>query len=68
MKFYVSFGQGHTHSINGITLDKDCIVELERASRKEAHEDAMEMFNAQFFTVYIELPDMSFFPRGIIKL
>ena len=26
MKFYISFGQVHVHSVNGKTFDKDCLV------------------------------------------
>ena len=68
MKFWISFGQRHKHSINGKTIDKDCILEVEAATRREAHENAMEMFNKEFFTCYDKLPNMSYFPRGVIKL
>lgn len=68
MKFWISFGQIHTHSIGVHTIDKDCIVEVEAPTRREAHENAMEMFNKKFFTVYDKLPNMKHFPRGVIKL
>lgn len=68
MKFYISFGQIHTHLINGHTIDKDCLVELEATTRKAAHEMAMSLFNGVFHNVYDKLPNMSYFPRGVIKL
>jgi len=68
MKFYISFGQVHTHSINGITIDKDCIVELESETKRGAHEKAMEIFDGVFHNVYEKLPNMDYFPRGVIKI
>ena len=68
MKFYVSFGQAHVHSINGHTIDKDCIVEIESDSREKAHRKVMDMFDGVFCFLHNDMPDMSYFPRGIIKL
>lgn len=68
MKFYISFGQVHVHSINGKTVDKDCLVELEAATHGRAHEAAMSIFRGVFHRVYSKVPDMKFFPRGVIKL
>lgn len=68
MKFWISFGQIHVHVINGRNIDKDCILEVEAATRREAHENAMEMFDKKFYTVYDKLPNMKYFPRGVIKL
>lgn len=64
MSVLVSFGQTHTHSINGITIDKDCIVKVE--SRKRA----LELFGEWFcFTYTADCPPrMEFFPRGVIDL
>ena len=65
MKFYISFGQTHTHSINGVTIDKDCVVEIEAESRGAAHERAMDIFDGVFHNVYDE-PHINYFPRGIV--
>ena len=67
-KFYVSFGQAHAHAINGITYDKDCLAEIHAETLKEARDTAFEIFKGVFHRVYEELPDMSFFPRGAIKV
>ena len=32
---YFSFGQTHTHSFNGHTLDKDCIVKITAENPRE---------------------------------
>ena len=68
MKFYISFGQAHTHAISGHTIDKDCIVVLEADSKAAAHQRAMDTFDKIFHRVYEEEPDMSLFPRGLIYL
>lgn len=72
MKIYVSFGQQHTHSHNGITLDKNCLGEIEAPTEQEARDLAFEWFDGVFATTYNEEAVnerlLSFFPRGIIKL
>ncbi len=67
MKFYISFGQIHTHLINGMTIDKDCLVGLEAEDHMHAHMQAMDMFGPKFCFVYSKQPDMKFFPRGVIE-
>lgn len=66
--FYITFGQIHTHSISGKTLDKDCVAEIQAENRGEAHDMAMKIFNKLFHNCLEEKPDMSFYPRGIIKI
>jgi len=71
MKFYISFGQVHVHSVNGKTLDKDCLAEIESETHEEAHKLAMEIFNGVFHNCYTEksLPEiLDYFPRGVIKV
>lgn len=68
MKYYISFGQVHVHSINRKTIDKDCLVELEAGSHMEARVKAMDLFKGKFHRSFEKLPDMKFFLRGVIKL
>ena len=68
MKTYFTFGQIHTHSINGQTLDKDWVVEIETKTREEAREKMFELFGRKWAIQYSKKPTMSFFPKGIIKL
>lgn len=67
-KFYITFGQAHVHSYEGITLDKDCVVQVYAKDYKVVHEWAMRSFHGIFAFVYKKKPDMSYYPRGIIKL
>tara|TARA_R110000787_G_scaffold126553_1_gene237870 strand:- start:3305 stop:3526 length:222 start_codon:yes stop_codon:yes gene_type:complete len=72
MKTYITFGQIHTHSHNGITLDKDCVGEIEAKSYSEARELAFKWFGGKFGATYpqrmITNKFLIHFPRGIIKL
>lgn len=68
MKYYISFGQSHTHSISGRTIDKDNIVVIEAANYKKANEYAHAVFDKKFCMIYEKEPDMSYFPRGLINL
>lgn len=47
-KYYVAFGQVHTHSVNGKTLDKDCVAVIEAADYASARARAFELFNGVF--------------------
>lgn len=62
---YVTFGQQHTHRVNGITFDCDCVA-LVRGDRDRVQ----ELFGLRFSTTYAG-PDMppgiiQYFPRGIV--
>ena len=66
-KYYFTFGQTHIHSVNGKTFDKDCVVEIE-GSFGETRDKMIDHFGIKWAMQYDKLPDMSFFPRGILKL
>ncbi len=67
MKFYITFGQAHAHVFNGKTLDKDTVVEIEADDKGDANAWAVATFGAKYSVVYPDLPDMRFFPKGIVK-
>ncbi len=67
-KFYISFGQTHVHSRGGRTYDRNCIAQIEAENHRKAHDLAMLIFDGVFHNVYDELPNMEYFPRGIIKV
>ena len=67
-KFYFTFGQSHAHAHGGNTYDKDCVVEIEAENSGCARELMFEAFGAKWSMQYDEMPDMSFFPRGIMHL
>ena len=65
---YVTFGQIHVHSVNGITFDKDCIARIKAKDFREGREKAMKYFGVKFGTSYQDNQwdekSMIFFPRG----
>ena len=69
MTTYVTFGQAHTHSINGKTFDKDCVAVIESESAKAGRNDAFDLFGGKFcFEYFNKRPNMEYFPRGLIKV
>jgi len=70
MKFYVTFGQSHAHSIAGKTFDKDCVAEIEAENYENARGRAFELFDREFCFIYSRIEDVKvaeFYPRGIIE-
>lgn len=68
-KTYVTFGQAHRHEINGVVYDKDCVAVIECDSGRHGREQAFALFGPVFCFEYHErLPDMNFFPRGLIPV
>ncbi len=65
--FYITFGQIHTHSVNGKTFDKDCVAGIKAETRMDAHEKAMVIFKGVFHQVNTE-PHLEYYPRGIINV
>lgn len=66
---YVTFGQEHTHSVNGKTLDKDCVAVINCVDAKAGRALAIEFFGDKFFSTYSEDKiDMEFYPRGYIEV
>lgn len=71
-KHYVTFGQQHTHRVNGITLDCDSVACYEAKDYSEGRTKAFELFGTKFFTDYHDtqfpMEDLHYFPRGIINI
>ena len=73
MKIYITFGQVHTHRVNGRTFDTDCIAEIECEDYEDGRDKAFNYFGGEFQFSYdksdISQPGfMKYFPRGIIKV
>ena len=71
MNIYISFGQSHTHRVNGYTLDKDCIAVIKCNDYNHGRELAFDFFGDKFSMSYTEdeiVPKMHYFPRGFIYL
>lgn len=71
-KHYVTFGQKHTHSINGKTLDKDTVARYDAAFPCEGTEKAFELFDGEFCSEYFDEEwdevNMEHFPKGYVDL
>jgi len=68
MKFYITFGQIHVHSVGGTTFDRDCVCEIEASSSDEAWQKVEQTFGGEWSMFYAHEPEMSFYPRGILPL
>ena len=72
-KTYITFGQVHTHAINGQTFDKDCVAVIESEGPVSGRKKAFELFGKYFCFEYPEKYwDKSkmryYFPRGYITV
>lgn len=72
MKVYVTFGQGHTHSINDIVLDHNCVAVIDCESRSHGREKAFDYFGRKFSIEYFEdewnRDDIKYYSRGYIEV
>lgn len=71
-KTYVTFGQSHTHSVNGHTLDKDSVAVLYTRDPDEGRALAFSLFGTAFCFEYPERKfdreSLKWFPRGLIHI
>lgn len=70
--FIVTFGQKHTHRVNGVTFDKDSVAVIEAEDYGKAREIAFELFGPKFCMMHDEeaydMKNMGdYFPRGKFK-
>lgn len=72
MKTYITFGQVHTHSVNGKKFDKDCVAVIHADSEADARVIAMGAFGIKWCFSYSEdqwdESKMEYFPRGYIEV
>lgn len=69
---YVTFGQTHTHSINGRTLDKDTVAVFKAPSWETGRAIALDYFGTKFSTDYHgdawTEDNLKWFPKGYVQL
>ena len=69
-KHYVTFGQDHTHRVNGITLDCDTVACYIAKDAIDGRNKAFEYFGDKFFTDYhneaFNKKDLQYFPKGVV--
>ena len=72
MLTYITFGQTHTHNIEGVILNKDVVGVVEADSFKDACEIVTNTFGQEYCFSYPEEhwseSKMRFFPDGYIYL
>jgi hypothetical protein len=71
-RHFVTFGQNHVHSVDGKTLDRNCVAVLKARTWEEGRRKAFEYFGDKFSFSYhgdewID-DNMKYFPRGYIEL
>ena len=71
-KTYVTFGQTHTHSVNGITLDKNTVAVLSAENREHGRQKAFDYFGAKFCFEYFDDQwnddDIKYYPAGYVYI
>lgn len=73
-RYYITFGQSHTHRINGVTFDCDSLMIVRAESEEEARTVVRELTNNRYCTSYTQKrldEDSDFmrhFSRGAIEL
>ena len=70
MKTYFTFGSVHTHTIDGVVFDHQCVCEIEAESHQAARDKMFEVFGRKWAFQYdtLEHVGMHFYPRGVIAL
>ena len=68
VKVIITFGQGHTHEIDGIKIDRDSLVRMAGPSYAACRKKAFELFGRKFCTTHVEehFKSHEYFPRGIV--
>lgn len=71
-KHYVTFGQVHTHMVNGKTLDCNTVAVFEAESYEDGRGKAFKYFGDKFFTDYHDSEwdesKLIFYPKGYVFL
>ena len=70
-KTFITFGQVHTHSVEGKTFDKDCVACIIHDEKVNGRDIAFQLCGDKFMTSYT-MKDletiMNFYPRGVIEV
>jgi len=66
--YYLTFGQDHTHRVNGYTYDCNVVCVIRAENHGAARTIAFDTFDDKFATTYESAPNMEYFSRGLHKL
>ena len=68
MKYYITFGQAHTHKVNGKVFDYNCVAVIDCKNAEEGDKIVVEVFGRKFCYGSTIKPTVSYFPHGLISL
>lgn len=66
--YYITFGQVHAHAIAGRTYDRNCVASIEAPDKESGRKLAFEIFKNKWSHFHEKMPDMSYYPRGVIPV
>lgn len=66
--FYFTFGQDHRHKVRGKEFNRDTVVRIVAEDQGTAREVMFDWFKDKWSMQYSELPNMDYFPGGVIDL
>lgn len=67
-EYFISFGQNHIHKMGDDIFNADNLCCIEAETEGQARAFAFHIFGPKFSMVYTKLPDMKYFPGGVIKI
>jgi hypothetical protein len=67
MKTFVTFGQSHSHTINGKVFDKDCVA-IVKGDRQKVFEIFGPKFCFEYSAEDWKEESMQYYPRGYIEV
>jgi hypothetical protein len=70
MKIYITFGQSHKHTVNGILFDHNTIASIECKTHSDGRDIAFQLFGEKFCTSYENeiFESLHLFPKGIVEV
>lgn len=68
-RFIITFGQQHTHRVNGFTFDKNSVAIIKAEDEHKARDVAFELFNNKWHMSHLERHfdadnTIKYYPRG----
>ena len=64
-QYFFTFGQIHTHRINGFTFDCDVVCAINAHDGDEARKIMFRNFSDKWSMMYNSCPELIYFPRGV---
>ena len=70
MKIYITFGQAHKHTVNGVLFDRDTVASIECENHSDGRDIAFQLFGEKFCTSYENeiYTTLHCYPKGIVEV